>query len=89
MVSLLCDLWYVMEPVLVLNAKATEHSLHREGFGRLKHMDVAYLWRQDEVTSKILGSRVRNTWQISAPMHSAKQVSRNTPLVNVHMDEES
>ena len=31
--------------------------LHRQGTGRLKHMDVTYLWKQDGVRSKIL--RVR------------------------------
>ena len=38
-----------MKPVLATDAKATEHILHRQGVGRLKHIDVAYLWWQDEV----------------------------------------
>ena len=33
-----------MKPVLAIDAKATEHILHRQGIGRLKHIDVAYLW---------------------------------------------
>ena len=57
MVSLLCDLGYVMKPVLTIVAKATEHILHRQGSGRSQHIDVAYLKMQDEVRSKML--RVR------------------------------
>ena len=43
-----------MKPVLAINAKVTEHILHSQGIGRLKHTDVAYLWMQDEVKSKML-----------------------------------
>ena len=63
--SLFKDLGYEMKPVLALDAKATEHILHREGIGRLQHVDVAYLWMQDEVRSKRLRvRRVRKTLQI-------------------------
>ena len=57
MVWSFCDLGYEMKPVLSINAKATEHIFHRQGIGRLKHMDIAYLWMQDAVRSKRL--RVR------------------------------
>ena len=43
--------------MLAIDAKATEHSLHRQGIGKLKHTDVAYLWVQDEIRSQRL--RVR------------------------------
>ena len=43
-VSLLRVLWYEKNPVLTIDAKATEHNLHRHGIGKLKHIDVAYLW---------------------------------------------
>ena len=56
-VSLLRDLGYEMKPVLATDAKATEHMLHRQGTGKLKHIDVAYWWMQDEIRSKML--RVR------------------------------
>ena len=39
--SLLKDLGYEMKPVLAIDAKATEHILHRQGIGKLKHTDVA------------------------------------------------
>ena len=45
------DLGYEKRPVLAIDAKATEHILHRQGIGKLKHTDVAYLWIQDEVRS--------------------------------------
>ena len=56
-VSLLRDLGYEKKPVLAIDARATEHILHRQGIGKLKHIDVAYLWIQDEVRSHRL--RVR------------------------------
>ena len=42
-VSLLRGLGYEMKPVLAIDAKATEHILHRQGIGKLKHIDVAAL----------------------------------------------
>ena len=60
-VSLLRDLRYEMKPVLAIDAKATEHILHRRGIGKLKHIGVAYLWVQDESRSKRLRvRRVKN-----------------------------
>ena len=47
----------MISPVLAIDAKATEHVLHRQGIGRLKHTDVAYLWIPDEVRSRILRAR--------------------------------
>ena len=41
---MMCDLGFAVEPVLSIDAKATEHFLHRQGIGKLKHIDVAYLW---------------------------------------------
>ena len=34
--------------------KVTEHILHIQGIGKLKHIDVAYLWVQDEIRSERL-----------------------------------
>ena len=42
-VSLLRDLGYEMKPVLAIDTRATEHILHRQGIGKLKHIDAAYL----------------------------------------------
>ena len=52
-VSLLENLGHEMKPVLAIDAKATEHILHRQGIGRVKHTDVAYLWMQDDIGSKM------------------------------------
>ena len=41
------DLGFTVKPVLAIDAKATEHILHRQGIGKLKHIDVAYLWVQE------------------------------------------
>ena len=56
-ISLMKDLGYEKRPVLAIDAKATEHILHRQGLGKLKHIDVAYLWIQDEVRSRRLQVR--------------------------------
>ena len=37
-----------------IDAKATEHILHRQRIGKLKHTDVAYLWVQDKIRSQRL-----------------------------------
>ena len=51
------DLGFAVKPVLAIDAQATGHILHRQGIGKLKHIDVAYLWVQDEIRSQRL--RVR------------------------------
>ena len=56
-ISLMRDMGYEKRPVLAIDAKATEHILHRQGIGKLKHIDVAYLWIQDEVRSRRLQVR--------------------------------
>ena len=48
------DLGFALKPVLNIDAKATEHILHRQGIGKLKHTDVACLWVQDEIRSQRL-----------------------------------
>ena len=55
--SMLSDLGFVVKPVSIIDAKATEHTSHRHGIGKMKHIDVAHLWLQDEVKSNRL--RVR------------------------------
>ena len=37
------DLVFAVKPVLVIDAKATEHILHRHGIGRMKLIDVTHL----------------------------------------------
>ena len=43
--------------MLAIDAKATEHILHKQGIGKLKHKDVPYLWVQNGIRSQRL--RVR------------------------------
>ena len=40
---MMCDLGFALKPVLIIDAKATEHILHRHGIGKMKHIDVAHL----------------------------------------------
>ena len=54
---LLKDLGQKMEPVLAMDAKATERIFHTQGIWKLKHIDVAHLWMEEETGSKRL--RVR------------------------------
>ena len=55
------DLGFAVMPVLNIGAKATEHILHRQGTGKLKHIDVADMWVQDEIRShRLRVHRVRS-----------------------------
>ena len=54
---MMCDFCFAVTPVLIIDAKATEHILHRHGIGKMKHIDVADLRLQNEVKSNRL--RVR------------------------------
>ena len=54
---MMCELGAEVKPVLAIDAKATEHILHRQGIGKLQHIDVAYLWVQDEIRSQRLQVR--------------------------------
>ena len=49
--SMMRDLGFVVKPELIIDAEATEAILHRHGIGRMKHIDLAHLWLQDEVKS--------------------------------------
>ena len=50
--SMMRDLGFAVKPVLNIGANATEHILHKQGIGKLKHTDVAYLWVHDEIRSQ-------------------------------------
>ena len=54
---MMSDLGSVVKPVLIIDAKATEHILHRHGIGKNEHTDVAHLWLQDEIKSNRLRIR--------------------------------
>ena len=59
--SMMIDLGFAVEPVLITDAKGAEHILHRHGIGRMKHIDVAHLWLQDEVKSdRLRVRRIKN-----------------------------
>ena len=49
--------------------------LHSRGIGKLKHVDVAYLWVQDEIRSdcECAESGAKKTSQTWDRKHSAKQ----------------
>ena len=38
---MLCDLGFAMQLVVVVDTEATEQMIHRQGIGRMKHIDVA------------------------------------------------
>ena len=40
------DLYFAVKPVLIIDATATEHILHRHGIVKMKPIDVAHLWLQ-------------------------------------------
>ena len=68
-----------MKPVLNIDAMATEHILHRQGIGKLKHINVAYFRVQDEIRSQILRvHRVRSEENVAdlgtKPLSKAEKV---------------
>ena len=92
-ISLMRDLGYEKKPVLAIDAKATEHILHRQGIGKLKHIDVAYLWIQDEVRSRRLQvRRVRSEDNIAdlgtKPLSKAVIAKHCTAMGYLNMSQE-
>ena len=80
-------------PVLAIDAKATEHILHRQGIGKLKHIDVEFLWIQDEVRSRRLQvRRVRSEDNIAdlgmKPLSKAVNAKHCTTMGYVNMSQE-
>ena len=50
----------------VIDAKATEHVLHRQGTDRMKHSDAAHVWLQGEARSNSLKvCRVRSAHHVA------------------------
>ena len=86
----MCDLGYTMKLVLVIDAKATEDILHRQGLGRMKHIDVAHLCLQDEVRlSSVTVRRVKKLGQCGGLGHQGcrssggREACRN-PRIHQH-----
>ena len=87
------DLGYEKKPILAIDAKATEHILHRQGIGKLKHIDVAYLWIQDEVRSRRLQvRRVKSEDNIAdlgtKPLSKAVFAKHCTAMGHMNMSQE-
>ena len=90
----MCDLGFAVKPVLAIDVKATEHILHRQGIGKLKHIDVAYLWVQDEIRSQRLRvRRVRSEENVAdlgtKPISKTVIAKHCLMLGYVNMDEEN
>ena len=88
------DLGSAVKPVLSIDAKATEHILHRQGIGKLKHIDVASLWVQDEIRSQRLRvRRVRSEENVAdlgtKPLSNTVIAKHCLTLGYVNMDEEN
>ena len=93
-VSLLRDLGYAKKPVLAIDAQATEHILHRQGIGKLKHKDVAYLWIQDEIRShRVRVRRFRSEDNVAdlgtKPLSKAVIAKHCLALGYVHMNQDN
>ena len=91
--SLMLDLGFIVKLVLAIDAKATEHILHRQGIGKLKHMDVAYLWVQDEIRSqRIQIRRIRSEDNVAdlgtKPLNKLVIAKHCLTLGYVSMDDE-
>ena len=74
--SLLRDLEYKKNPVLAIDTKATEHILHRQGIGKLKHIDRV---RSEEsvvdLGTKALSKAEHSVAQSTVSKHQAKKIA--------------
>ena len=83
--SMMCDLGFVVKPVLAIDAKAAEHILHRQGIGKLK---------QNEIRSQRLRvRRVRSEENVgdlgTKPLSKTVIAQHCLMLGYVNMDEEN
>ena len=88
--SMMCDLGFAVKPVLAID----EHILHRQGIGKLKHVDVPYLWVQDEIRSQRLRvRRVRSEENVAdlgtKPLSKTVIAKHCLTLGYVNMDEKN
>ena len=67
--SVMCDLGFKVKPVLMIDAKATEHILHRHGIGKMKHIDVAHEVKSNRL--RVHGSGARTILQTLGRRRSA------------------
>ena len=84
--SMMFDMSFAVKP-------ATEHILHRQGIGKLKHTDVAYLWVQDEIRSqRIQVRRIRSEENVAdlgtKPLSKTVIAKHCLTLGYMNMDEE-
>ena len=92
--SMMRDLGLAVKPVLAIDARAIEHIVHRQGIGKLKHIDVAYLWVQDKIRSQRLRvRRVRSEANVAdletKPLSKTVSAKHCLTLGYVNMDEEN
>ena len=83
-----------MQPVLAIDVKATEHIHHKEGIEKLKRIDVACLWMQDEFRPKRLRvRRVKSEENVAdfgtKPLSKAVIAKRCLTLRYVNLAEEN
>ena len=71
---MMCDLGFAVKPVFIIDARGTEHILHRHLIGKMKRIGVAHLWLQDEVESNRFSvRRVKSEDNIGHRDESAQQ----------------
>ena len=58
--SLLCDLGWAADLQIRMDADAARGMASRQGIGRMRHLDVRYLWLQDLVKTGVI--RIRKVW---------------------------
>ena len=83
-----------VKPVLAIDAQATEHIFHRQGIGKLKHIDLAYLWVQEEIRSQRLrvcrARERRNVADLGTkPLSKTVTAKHCLTLGHANMDEEN
>ena len=79
---MMCDLGFAVKPLLIIDAKARDNILHRRGIGKMKHIDEAHLWLQDEVESNRL--RVRWVKSLDNLRDESAEQYNNQKTCNIH-----
>ena len=85
----MCDLGFAEKQVLIVDAKGTEHILHRHRIGKMKHIDVAHVWLQNEVKSnrfRVRRVKSENNLVDTGTKATSKQITRKHAISMGYID---
>ena len=91
MQSLMMDLGWQVSLVLRTDSSAATAISRRRGIGKVRHLDVRYLWVQQRLNDKLMRIEKVNgtakTANILTKRRSASEVAENCKFIGVHFGE--